>query len=149
MSECEAVKNRPVTIPVRPLLVGSSPALAAAELGPTDCTSAPDETLRALATWSVDSCKTKWQHVVAFYTSACTHDCMHTHTHTQTLQLVHDYAVLFCSPMAVLSCCSTRGRGGGGCRFGQGGRERGKGSSHALLSSRLPTLTAPGQGEGA
>ena len=50
-------------IPVRPLLVGNSPALAAAELGPTDCTNAPEETLRALATWSVDSCKTKQEHL--------------------------------------------------------------------------------------
>ena len=53
----------PVMMPVRPLLVGNSPALAAAELGPTDCTRAPEETLSALATWSVDSCnqhRTQW-----------------------------------------------------------------------------------------
>ena len=66
MSDSQAVKYRPVMIPVRPLLVGSSPALAAAEFGPTDCTSAPDDTLRALATWSVDSCKTKQQHIAAY-----------------------------------------------------------------------------------
>ena len=35
---------------VRPLRVGSRPALAAAELGSTDCTKAPDDTLNALAT---------------------------------------------------------------------------------------------------
>ena len=73
MSDCEVVKDRPVMIPVRPLLVGNSPALAAAELGPTDCTSAPDETLRALATWSVDSCKAKLQHIAVPYTCASTH----------------------------------------------------------------------------
>ena len=99
MCECEAVRNRPVMIPVRPLLVGNSPALAAAELGPTDCTNAPDETLRALATWSVDSCKSTRQHVAA----------PHARTHAHTHKLV----VMLCSLTAVLSCCHPVQVGGG------------------------------------
>ena len=46
----EMTRLAPVMMPVRPLLVGSRPALAAAELGSTDCTKAPDDTLNALAT---------------------------------------------------------------------------------------------------
>ena len=40
----------PAMIPVRPLRVPKRPALAAAELGVTDCTRAPELTLNALAT---------------------------------------------------------------------------------------------------
>ena len=49
MQECDR-DGGPVMMPVRPLLVGRMPALAAAELGATDCTRAPDCTLSALAT---------------------------------------------------------------------------------------------------
>lgn len=95
-------------MPVRPLLVGNSPALAAAELGPTDCTRAPEDTLRALATWSVDNCRA--QQVCHTYTHA------HTRTYSAPQHAAGAFAVFlvlcynsgahFIYPsVGALSCC--------------------------------------------
>ena len=44
------VQDQPATMPVRPRLVPKRPAFAAADPGVTDCTIAPFNTLKALAT---------------------------------------------------------------------------------------------------